>query len=99
MACLYEILLPAAAPPARHRAWEKHVASLAGGVSLPPGQIRGRWKGKGDSLTRERQIPVRVACLRSELSRILRFTARHYRQEEVMAYRISDQVVVYREGR
>ena len=94
---LYELLLPAAAKESLHRAWERQVAGWIGGLSLPPGQIKGRWKGsEATKIAKEAQIPVRIACNRSDLRRILAFTATHYRQEEVLAYQVSAEAILFK---
>jgi hypothetical protein len=46
-------------------------------------------------LVEERMIPVRIACSRDDISKIIKFTLKHYRQEAVMCYRLSDEVLVY----
>lgn len=73
------------------------MAILAGGISLPPGQISGRWKGAGSArVEREAQMPVRIACDRPVLRKILAFTAAHYRQQEVLAYQVSPEAILFR---
>jgi len=93
---LHELLIPAVASAKAHREWEARVSVLAGEVSLPPGQIRGRWKGGGSArVEREAPIPVRIACDRRVLRKILAFTAAHYRQQEVLAYQVSPEAILF----
>jgi hypothetical protein len=39
-------------------------------------------------------IPCRIACSWEELSVIIDFTIEHYKQEAVLAYKISDDVIL-----
>ena len=95
---LYEILLPATASRKQHRRWEAHISHLAGGVSILSDQIEGRWKSK-TVVIRERQIPIRIACSRIVLGKVLRFTAIHFRQTEVLGYLVSSEVIFFRTAR
>jgi len=39
-------------------------------------------------------IPVRIACGEKQINEIMKITIKHYRQEAVMAYEISQKVKV-----
>jgi hypothetical protein len=94
---LWEILVPTISNDGKpfctryHRVWDKRVYEITGGLSiLQP--LRGKWFYK-DKLYEERNIPVRIACNRDQIIEILEFTKKYYGQIEVMAYRISDDVI------
>lgn len=95
---LWEILVPCqwnTGKPVRtrhHKEWDKRVRKLSGGITiLSP--ARGQWVNKG-VLYEERVIPVRVACDRETILKIIGITAQHYRQLAVMAYKISSDVII-----
>jgi predicted HAD superfamily Cof-like phosphohydrolase len=91
---LWEILVPCVmnGKPVRtrhHKEWDKVVRSFAGGLTiLMP--AKGQWIEPGTSeLHEERVIPVRIACTRKQIHRIVEFTIKHYQQKAVMAYLLS----------
>lgn len=96
---LWEILVPTKMgdnlKPIRtkhHKNWDKFVREISGGLTiLSP--AKGQWLFN-NSLYEERVIPVKVACTRLQLDKILDFTIKHYRQKAVMAYRISNDVII-----
>jgi len=96
---LWEILVPTLMGdnPVRvrhHRNWDAYVRGLAGGLTLLT-PAKGQWVCHETATTiEERVIPVRVSCTRKQLDLIIDFTLRHYRQEAVMAYRLSQEVVL-----
>jgi hypothetical protein len=97
---IYEILVPTVdndGKPFRtryHRVWDKKVYDITGGISiLTP--LKGKWVDDG-TLYEERNIPVRIACTESQMMEILKFTKEYYRQIAIMAYVISEEVIIYR---
>ena len=99
MKYLYEILVPTidnSGKPFRtryHKVWDEKVKSISGGLTiLKP--VKGIWEYEGTTYE-ERNIPVRIACTREEILSILKLTKDYYRQIKVMAYRISDDVIIY----
>jgi len=42
----------------------------------------------------EKMIPVRIMCTKKQIEQIADITAAHYKQEAVMFYKISDNVVI-----
>lgn len=95
---LWEIMVPTVrndGAPIRtrqHREWDRRVRAVAGGLTvLKP--ARGQWVHQG-KLYAERMIPVRIACTREEIERIIDITLDFYQQIEVMAYRVSDEVII-----
>jgi hypothetical protein len=98
---LYEILVPTMmnGHPVRtkhHKEWDKYVRGLSNGLTiLKP--AKGQWIDEvTDVLHEERMIPVRVGCTRLQLYKIVEFTLSHYNQIAVMAYKISDDVIIRR---
>lgn len=98
MSELWEILVPTNIgnkKPARtrhHKEWDKYVRNISGGLTvLKP--AKGQWIYE-NKLYEERVIPCRVVCTEKEILRIVKFTIRHYKQIAVMAYRISDKVII-----
>jgi hypothetical protein len=96
---LWEILVPCKmrGKPVRtrhHREWDKLVRKITGGLTiLKP--ARGQWvEPNTKALHEERVIPVRIACTRKQIDRIIDITIRHYDQKAVMAYCISIEVII-----
>ncbi len=98
---LWEILVPTSmgdtGKPVKlrfHRIWDKYVRGLSGGLTiLKP--VKGQWlESDSDSLYEERMIPVRIACNREQIEKIIQFTIEHYKQLAVMAYKLSDEVLI-----
>lgn len=94
---LWEILVPCMmnGKPVRtrhHREWDKVVEKHAGGLTiLKPS--KGKWVYQGGTVE-ERVIPVRIACDRATIEKIICFTLSHYKQIAVMAYKLSDEVII-----
>ena len=78
-----------------HKCWDRYVRTISGGLTIMK-PARGQWINTDSVLHEERVIPVRVACTRKQLDKIITFTLRHYNQIAVMAYRISDEVIIVR---
>ena len=75
-----------------HRLWDKYVRSLSGGLTVFRTAI-GQWVYEGE-LFKERMIPVRIACSKSDMEKIAEFTKIHYRQIKVMYYNVSREVYI-----
>jgi hypothetical protein len=82
---------------AHHHEWDAHVRAVAGGLTIFR-TATGEWVSPEGTRFREKMIPVRVACSEEAIRRIIDFTIKHYDQEAVMAYRLSEKVlIVYRD--
>lgn len=100
---LWEILVPANTfndgeriTLFHHREFDKYVESIAGGLTIMK-PVRGMWREEtSDKSFHEPMIPVRILCTEEQLNRIIDFTIKHYRQLAVLAYRISDRVILKR---
>ena len=102
---MWEVLVPTKTKlgkPIRlkhHKNWDAYVRKITGGLTiLKPG--RGQWiEPTTGSLFEERVIPVRIACTRAQIEKIVDFTIQHYNQIAVMALKVSDDVILkYAEG-
>ena len=54
---------------------------------------KGQWIYDG-KLFSERMIPVRLACSREQIEKVIDFTIKYYEQIAVMAYKISEEVII-----
>lgn len=94
---LWEILVPVKIDGVKvkkkhHRAWDKKVSSIAGGVTLF-GKKKGRWLYK-TKLYREKMIRVRIAATEDEIKTIAKITAEHYNQIAIMATLVSARAII-----
>jgi hypothetical protein len=101
---LWEIFVPCKSNEGKpfrtrhHREWDKRVQRVSGGLSIFA-KIKGKWVDKSDQkLYTESMIPVRIACSREEIDKIIDITIKHYNQIAVMAYRVSDEVIIKYKG-
>jgi hypothetical protein len=78
----------------RHREWDRQMRAISGGLTiLKP--ARGQWVCPEGKLFHERMIPVRILATESEMrKKIIPKTIRFYQQEAVMAYEISQKVLL-----
>ena len=95
---LYEILVPASNKDrvfsyTHHKEWDAFVTSLTGGVTIMK-TAKGEWYSPSGELFRDRMIPCKISCTEEEIHKIINFTIRHYKQEAVMAYLISEEVII-----
>lgn len=97
---LWEILVPTMRNDGKrpfhlryHRIWDAKVREISGGLTIMP-VAKGQWVYKGE-LYKERMIPVRVLATREEMQKIVEMTAKYYEQIAVMAYRISEEVIMH----
>lgn len=95
---LWEVLVPCVRNDGRpfhtryHRIWDRKVEAISSGLTvLLPG--RGTWVHE-DRTVRERMIPVRIMCTREQIDQIVDFTLEYYDQLVVMAYRVSDEIIL-----
>jgi len=96
---LWEILVPTIRNDGRpirvrfHRVWDEKIRAISGGLSiLAP--ARGQWINTEGRLFTERMIPVRLLATRVEIEKIIDMTMEYYDQEAVLAYKISDEVIL-----
>lgn len=96
---LWEILVPTIrndGTPIRtrfHRVWDEKVRGVSGGLTiLTP--AKGQWINSQGRLFTERMIPVRILATRPEIETIVDMTMKYYDQEAILAYKISDEVIL-----
>jgi len=76
-----------------HRVWDKKVYEITKGITiLTP--AKGKWVCPEGGLFEERMIPVRIACTREEIETIIDMTIKYYDQLAVMAYKVSEEVII-----
>ena len=98
MKALWEILVPSATNDgvdiliSYHREWDEKVRKICGGLTILK-SAKGQWVSPDGRLFKEKMIPVRVACTKEQIEQIMDITLKHYDQEEVLAYKISDTVI------
>jgi hypothetical protein len=98
---LWEILVPKADNDGNefsidyHRKWDSMVREMAGGLTIMR-SAKGIWDS-GNKVYEERMIPVRIACTEDEIRDILNLTKNYYNQIKVMAYSISEKVIIFPE--
>lgn len=96
---LYEILVPTTIDNKKvllshHKDWDKFVRKISGGLTVLVA-AKGQWiHPVTKEAIAEKVIPVRVACTANQLEQILTFTISHYDQLVVMAYVVSEEVII-----
>lgn len=77
-----------------HKKWDAYVKTVTGGLTIMR-SAKGIWVGES-AVYEERMIPVRIACNREDINRILAYTKLYYEQEAVFACKVSEEVIIYR---
>lgn len=96
---MWEILVPASGNKGKefsyehHKAWDEFVKNLTGGVTIMK-IAKGQWISPNGELYIDRMIPCRIVCTKKQINTIIDFTIEHYNQEAVLAFRISDNVIL-----
>jgi len=96
---LWEILVPASNNKdlkftfEHHKEWDAFVKKISGGVTIMK-TAKGQWVSPDGKLYIDKVIPCRIICSEEEINKIVDFTLDHYKQEAVLAYRISKRVVL-----
>ena len=96
---LWEILVPTMfndGTPVRrkyHLKWDEKVYAITKGLTiLMP--AKGKWVSDENKLFAERMIPVRIACSRAQIEQIIDMTMEYYDQLAIMAYKVSEEVII-----
>lgn len=96
---LWEILVPTVRNDGRpfrlryHRVWDERVKAISGGLTIVA-PVRGVWISPTEEEFKERMIPVRIMCTRSEIMEIAEMSKVYYEQEAIMVYKVSDEVFI-----
>jgi hypothetical protein len=95
---LWEILVPCrvknkGVPIKFHRAWDDKVRAIANGLTIYRASV-GQWVSPSGKIFRERMIPVRIACNKTQINQIADITAKHYKQQAIMFYLVSNEVYI-----
>lgn len=96
---MWEILVPTITNEGKpiktkfHKVWDMKVYSITNGLTiLTP--TKGKWVSPTGTLFSERMIPVRIACTAEQIIQIIDMTKVYYNQIAIMAYKISEQVII-----
>ena len=96
---LWEILVPASNNKdlnftyEHHKEWDAFVKKISNGVTIMK-TAKGEWVSPDGKLYIDKMIPCRIICSEEDINKIVDFTIDHYKQEAVLAYRISKRVVL-----
>jgi len=96
---LWEILVPASNNTDQkfsyehHKEWDAFVKKTTGGVTIMK-TSKGEWISPTGRLYIDRMIPCRIICSKEQMLEIVDFTIAHYNQEAVLAYKISEDVIL-----
>lgn len=96
---LYEILVPTVRYNGKpfhlryHRIWDEKVRAISGGLTIME-PVKGQWISPNNDLFKERMIPVRFIASREQVEKIIEMTLIYYEQDAIMAYKISDEVIM-----
>lgn len=95
---MWEILVPASNKNQEftynhHKTWDEFVIHISGGITIMK-TAKGEWISPDNVRFKDRMIPVRIKCTKRQIQRIIKFTINHYEQEAVIAYKLSDEVIL-----
>lgn len=96
---LWEILVPASNNTDQkftydhHKQWDAYVKKISGGLTVMK-TAKGQWISPTGRNYNDRMIPCRIICNEDQINEIVDFTLEHYKQEAVLAYRISENVIL-----
>ena len=77
-----------------HKVFDQKVLDMTGGLTIVgPSSVNGYWKAVGSGATYEEStIEVRIMCTEEQIIDIAGWAKRHYNQEAIMFYEISNNV-------
>jgi hypothetical protein len=96
---VWEILVPCTKPNGKpnstrfHRVWDDKVKIITGGLTVCE-PTKGQWVAPTGETVSERMIPIRIVCTRYQIDKIVDMTIEYYDQEAVLAYKISNEVIL-----
>src|SRR5690348_6907007 len=80
-----------------HRLWDEKVRAITGGMTIHQ-PTKGQWVAQDGRIYNERMIPVLLACSERQIEDIADLSAKHYEQEAIMYWLVSDKVVIKHYG-
>ncbi len=80
-----------------HQVWDRKVYALSRGLTILKPAV-GKWVSPFGKLFTERMIPVRISCTREQIDEIIDITMKYYDQLAIMAYKVSDEVILKHRG-
>lgn len=80
-----------------HKSWDQKVRDICNGLTIYK-PVKGQWVNNTGKLFLEEMIPVRILATRSAIDRIINMTLQQYNQESILAYKISDEVILRGRG-
>jgi hypothetical protein len=92
---VYRILVPATTNDnnefsiEHHQVWDKFVRKLVGGVTIMK-SAKGQWLNSDGILYMDKMIPCDINCTKKQIKAIADFTKKHYNQEKIAYYKISN---------
>ncbi len=95
---LWEILVPTVSNEGKpfrtryHKVWDSKVRDISGGLTILP-VAKGQWHHEG-LLYAERMIPVRIMATKEEIEIIVSMTIKYYNQKAILAYKISEELIL-----
>lgn len=97
---MWEIFVPASKTDKEftyehHKLFDEFVKQRAGGITILRG-AKGEWIAPDGELYKDRIIPCRICCSKESIQEIMNFALKHYGQKAIMAYKISDEVLMIR---
>ncbi len=96
---LWEILVPACDNNGKrfslnhHKIWDKKVMQVSHGMTIQK-IANGRWVSPKCGMFKEKMIPVRFISNQKEAKEIVNFTLSHYNQKAVLAYQLSNNMIL-----
>ena len=81
-------------PTEHHRIWDEMVRALAGGLTINR-PAKGIWQNPATGgVYREAVIPVHIVASEHAIREIIKATIVHYKQESVLAFMVSETVII-----
>ena len=76
-----------------HKVWDDKVRAISGGLTIMT-PAKGQWISPCGALFVERMIPVRIIATREQMVEIIDMTMLYYDQLAILAYKVSDEVIL-----
>jgi len=70
------------------------VKNISGGITIMR-TAKGEWESPTGEQYMDRVIPVRMLCTVPQIKKIIDFTKKYYEQEVIMAYKVSNEIIMY----